>query len=103
LPRSSYGANTVVSMSAHREAGRTSERWSQGLARLAVLFGEEFAPVLVLAASEVSLTGASIDTADAKGRPFDSLFTNPASANHEVHTMPGRTAAAGRRRSARHP
>jgi hypothetical protein len=39
----------------------------RGLARLAVIFGEEFPVVLVLAASEVTLTGASIDTADGKG------------------------------------
>jgi hypothetical protein len=59
--------------------------------------------VLVLAASEVTLTGASIDTADGKGRPIDAVFTGPASANHEVSTRPVRAAARGPHRSAPHP
>jgi len=85
----------AVGTSAHRQAERTSGRCAQGLAWLEVIFGEEFPALLILAASQVTLTDASIDTADGKGRPFDGVFTGPASAPHEVRTMPVRTAAAG--------
>ena len=59
--------------------------------------------MLVLAASEVTLMGASIDTADGKEWPLGGVFTGPASANHEVRTMPVRAAAADPYRLTRYP
>jgi hypothetical protein len=67
----------------------------QGLARLEVIFEDKFHALLILAASQVTLMDVSIDTADRRGWPFDSVFTGPAYANHEVRTMLVRTAEAG--------